>query len=141
MQTALGTECGSRSREENMATGSLWFLGTYLSYWERRRRKKSIGGPWRSIVNPNIQHPFLDFHAIIFIGKSTEAIESVAWKMVWCLGGDGEVHTSYPAPIAGERELHFCIHGKRESSCCSAVAEGGGMPSCFLCQIVISVHM
>lgn len=28
-----------RSREESMAAGSLWFLGGYLSYWERRRKK------------------------------------------------------------------------------------------------------
>jgi len=31
--------------------------------------------------------------------------------------------------------------GKGECSCCSAGAEGGGMLSCFLCQILISLHM
>lgn len=93
-------------------------------------------------VNPNIQQPFLDFHAIIFIGRSTEAIESVTWKMVWCLGGDGEECDAYPSPIAGDRELHFCIYSKRESSCCSAVAEGGGnsflfpLPDCYLSPYV-----
>lgn len=30
---------------------------------------------------------------------------------------------------------------KGECSCCSAGAEGGGMLSCFLCQILISLHM
>lgn len=70
------------SREESMAAGSLWFLGGYLSYWERR----SLGGPCKSVVEPNIQHPFRDFPAIIFICKSTEAFESVAGRWSSVLG-------------------------------------------------------
>jgi len=65
------------SREESEAAGSAWFPGhqmTPLSYWERRRKEKSLSGPWKSIVKPVLQHPSRDFHAIAFTIKSTEAI-------------------------------------------------------------------
>lgn len=56
MWTALGTECGLRSREESMAAGSLWFLGAYLSYWERRI-KKVHWWSLESVVNPIFSTP------------------------------------------------------------------------------------
>lgn len=62
-----GLNVAVTTREESMAAGSLWFLGGYLFYWERRKNN-SISGPWNSAVKPDIQHPSRDFHAIIFIG-------------------------------------------------------------------------
>lgn len=140
-QNALGTECDCNRQRGKYGCRISVVSGRIPLLLRRKKKKTSIGGPWKSVVKANIQHPCRDFCAIIFIGRSTGAIESVAWKMVWCLGGDGEEGDAYPSPIAGDRELHFCIHGQRDISCCSAVAEGGGMLSCFLCQIIISVHM
>lgn len=82
-QTALGTECAC-----NKQRGKFGCRISVVS-WEdtsptgkEEGKKISIGGLWKS-VKPNSQHPFRDFRAIIFIGKSTEAIASVAWRWSW----------------------------------------------------------
>lgn len=111
----MGTECDCNRQRGKYGCRISVVSGRIPLLLGRKKKKMSIGGPWKSVVKANIQHPCRDFYAIIFIGKSTGAIESVAWKMVWCLGGDGEEGDAYPSPIAGDGELHFCIHGQRTS--------------------------
>lgn len=88
-QIALGTECGCNKQRRKYGCRISVVSGRTLPLLGKTK-EKSIGGPWKSVVKPNIQHPSGDFHAIIFIGKNTEAIGWAAWKMVWCLERDGE---------------------------------------------------
>lgn len=126
------------------AVGPPWFPGqqmTALSYQEGRR-EKSLSSPWKSIVKTVLHYPSRDFHAIPSVIKRTEAITLHQHLGKWTsVLGEMEKRVMFIHPPLLETELHVCVHGKGKSCCCSTGAEGGGMRSCFLCQILISLHM